>query len=103
MSREQFQTLSEPMFYILLALEKECCGVDIMERVESISKGRVKVGPGTLYTLLDKFKENKIIHETAVEGRKRWYIIADEGEKLLAKEISRLKTMLADKKDVLGD
>ena len=52
MARKQFQTLSEPMYYILLALTSECCGVDIMKKVEEISKGRISVGPGTLYTLL---------------------------------------------------
>ena len=52
MAREQFQTLTEPMYYILLALTKECCGVDIMEKVSEISAGRVKVGPGTLYAML---------------------------------------------------
>ena len=51
MAREQFQTLTEPMYYILIALSEECCGVDIMEKVQKISGGRVKVGPGTLYTI----------------------------------------------------
>ena len=37
MAREQFQTLTEPMYYILLALTEECCGVDIMEKVREIS------------------------------------------------------------------
>ena len=46
MAREQFQTLTEPMYYILLALTEECCGVDIMEKVREISGGRVTVGPG---------------------------------------------------------
>ena len=61
MAREQFQTLTEPMYYILIALSEECCGVDIMEKVQKISGGRVKVGPGTLYTMLSKFEENQII------------------------------------------
>jgi hypothetical protein len=45
------------MYYILLALTEECCGVDIMERVKTISHGRVTVGPGTLYAMLAKFEE----------------------------------------------
>lgn len=65
MAREQFQTLTEPMYYILLALTKECCGVDIMEKVSEISAGRVKVGPGTLYAMLSKFEEHEIIKRTA--------------------------------------
>ena len=43
MAREQFQTLTEPMYYILMALIQECCGVDIMEKVQRLSKGRVTV------------------------------------------------------------
>ena len=27
MARTQFQTLSEPMYYVLLSLTEECCGV----------------------------------------------------------------------------
>ena len=70
MAREQFQTLTEPMYYILIALSEECCGVDIMEKVQKISGGRVKVGPGTLYTMLSKFEENQIIFRTKEEGRR---------------------------------
>ena len=70
MARKQFQTLSEPMYYILLALTSECCGVDIMKKVEEISKGRISVGPGTLYTLLGKFERSDLIRETEVQGRK---------------------------------
>mgnify|MGYP000329225724 CR=1 FL=1 len=66
MAREQFQTLTEPMYYILLALTQECCGVDIMDRVRQISNGRIKVGPGTLYAMLSKFEENNIIKKTEI-------------------------------------
>lgn len=61
MAREQLQTLTEPMYYILLALTEECCGVDIMERVKKLSGDRVRVGPGTLYAMLAKFEEKEII------------------------------------------
>lgn len=96
MAREQFQTLTEPMYYILLALTKECCGVDIMEKVSEISAGRVKVGPGTLYAMLSKFEEHEVIKRTAEEGRKKWYLITDEGLKMLMQEYERLQTMVGD-------
>ena len=80
MARERFQTLTEPMYYILLALTEECCGVDIMEKVRYISKGRVKVGPGTLYAMLSKFEDNEIIRRTAEEGRRKSYIITESGK-----------------------
>ena len=86
MAREQFQTLTEPMYYILIALSEECCGVDIMEKVQKISGGRVKVGPGTLYTMLSKFEENQIIFRTKEEGRRKSYVITEHGRKLLQED-----------------
>ena len=86
MAREQFQTLTEPMYYILLALTEECCGVDIMEKVRQISGGRVRVGPGTLYAMLSKFEENNMIQKTAEEGRRKSYIITDTGRQMLKAE-----------------
>lgn len=96
MAREQFQTLSEPMYYILMSLLEERCGVDIMEAVLTISKGRVRVGPGTLYALLSKFEKEDIIRETEVQGRKRSYIITDKGKEILKEEYKRLITMVND-------
>ena len=96
MAREQFQTLTEPMYYILLALTEECCGVDIMEKVKMLSHGRVLVGPGTLYAMLAKFEENGVIKLTASEGRRKSYIITDKGREMLKEEYQRLKTMVED-------
>lgn len=96
MAREQFQTLTEPMYYILLALTEECCGVDIMEKVKELSHGRVLVGPGTLYAMLAKFEENGVIRLTASEGRRKSYIITDKGYEMLEEEYRRLKTMVED-------
>ena len=96
MAREQFQTLTEPMYYILLALTEECCGVDIMEKVRNISGDRVKVGPGTLYAMLSKFEKNQIIRLTGEENRRKSYIITDAGRKMLLEEYERLKVMAED-------
>lgn len=96
MAREQFQTLTEPMYYILLALLTECCGVDIMEKVEQISHGRVRVGPGTLYAMLAKFESNDLIRLTASEGRRKTYLITSAGREMLQKEFQRLETMVKD-------
>ena len=101
MAREQLQTLTEPMYYILLALTEECCGVDIMERVKKLSGGRVSVGPGTLYAMLAKFEENGIIRLTASEGRRKSYMITDVGREMLEKEFKRIKILVEDGKNIL--
>ncbi len=45
MARTKFQTLTEQMFYILLSLKDECCGMDIMDKVKEMTDGRVLIGP----------------------------------------------------------
>ena len=96
MAREKFSALTEQMFYILLALEQERCGVDIVEAIRGATEGRMVIGPGTLYTLLADFQKAGYIEETAVEGRRRSYRITDTGRELVEGERLRLERMLAD-------
>ena len=96
MPREKFHMLTEPMFYILLCLRVECCGMDIMEQVKQITGGRVAVGPGTLYNLLEQFAEAGMIYETKVEGRRRSYLLTEKGRARLEEEYQRLCAQLAD-------
>jgi len=101
LARAQFQTLSEPMYYILLALTEECCGVDVMRRVTELSCGRVTVGPGTLYTLLARFQESMAIREIGIDGRKRAYRITSLGLELLTQEYQRLQSMADDGRAIM--
>lgn len=103
MAREQLQTLSEPMYYTLLALTEECCGVDIMEKVNRLSHGRVLIGPGTLYALLAKFEEKGIIQLVTSDGRRKSYVITELGREELRKEFSRLQAMILDGQGIVSD
>ncbi len=96
MAREKFQTLTEQMFYILLCLREECCGTDVMARVAGLTHGRVAVGPGTLYNLLESFVAAGMIAETKVEGRKRSYLITRKGAETLETEYRRLLQLAED-------
>lgn len=96
MAREKFQTLTEQMFYILLCLQRECCGVDVMDRVARMTENRVTIGPGTLYSLLESFQTEGFIQETRVEGRKRSYQITRRGRLRLEEEVQRLRRQTED-------
>lgn len=96
MAREKYQTLTEQMFYILICLKEELCGVDIMKTVADLTHGRVTIGPGTLYSLLDSFVAEKMIVETRTENRKKSYIITWLGDEMLEKEYSRLLQLKSD-------
>lgn len=90
MPRPKFQTLTEQMFYILLCLRKERCGIDVLELVPAMTNGRVTVGSGTLYNLLEQFLDAGYIQETRVEGRRRSYLLTDEGQEMLDREYRRI-------------
>jgi len=95
-AREKFRTLTEQMFYILLCLHEERRGVDILEMVRTLTDGRVTVGSGTLYDLLELFTKEGFIRETKAEGRRRSYIITDKGREMLEKEYDRIRRQAAD-------
>lgn len=91
MPREKFKTLTEQMFYVLLCLCEERCGIEIFEAVRMMTNDRVKVGSGTLYDLLEQFAAEGIIRETKMEGRRRSYLITEKGRRMLADEYRRIK------------
>lgn len=94
--RAKFHTLTEQMFYILLCLRQECYGMDILDRVPAMTNGRVNVGSGTLYNLLEQFLEEEMIRETKVEGRRRSYILTAKGQEMLDKEYQRIQAQAQD-------
>lgn len=96
MAREQLQTLTEPMYYILLSLYEENYGYEIMESVKKISNNRIEVGPGTLYPILARFEKEDIIKLVSSEGRRNNYIITELGKGLLDEELNRLRTLVID-------
>lgn len=102
MPRAKFQTLTEQMYYILLCLCTECYGMDIMDKVPQMTDGRVKVGSGTLYNLLEQFLDADMIKETKAKGRRRCYIITDKGRELLDNEYNRLNSLVSDYQRLMG-
>lgn len=103
MPRAKFHTLTEQMFYILLCLRNECYGMDILDRVPTMTGGRVNVGSGTLYNLLEQFLEEGMIRETKVEGRRRSYILTPKGQEMLDNEYQRIRAQAQDYLRFMGE
>lgn len=95
MARDQFQTLTEPMFFILLALDQVRNGAEITSWVAEITKGRIKLAPGTLYALLAQFLENDLIIKVEMDKKGKYYTLTDEGRKLLTDEVERLRLLVS--------
>ena len=97
MPRKSLGIMTESMFYTILAFQTgPCCGTEIAEYIEKLTKGRIQLGPGTLYTILSKFVEVGYVREIAVEGRKRTYELTMDGLEAYRNEIMRLQQCLED-------
>lgn len=102
MGSKERGALTEPMFYVLMSfLRRDMCGIDITEFVEQKTHGRVRLGPGTLYTLLGKFLDGGLIEETEVDGRKRTYRITQKGREAYQEELERLRACVRDGEEEL--
>ena len=97
MPKKAMEILTESMFYVLMALSKSpMCGIDIAAWITDRTRGRVSLGPATLYTVLGKFEKEGFIAETEVEGRKRTYRITSKGLTAYRTELDRLRACIAD-------
>ncbi len=96
MARKKLDTLTEQMYYLLLALHEPGHGYAIMERVRELSHGRLQLGPGTLYTLLARFEKEGLIVLTKIEDTRKIYRLTDQGWDTLEQEYRRLCRQVAD-------
>lgn len=94
---EKETPLTEAFYYILLAVRKPNHGYGIIQEVEELTKGRVVLGPGTLYGALQTLqKRNWIeIYSLDTESRKKKeYLITKSGKQAFETEKARLKELL---------
>ncbi|PAD39902.1 PadR family transcriptional regulator [Terribacillus sp. 7520-G] len=94
-SPTQYLPLTHTTFYILLSLTTPLHGYGIMQKVEEMSKGDVKLGPGTLYGALSKLEKQKIIAKTGEDGeRRKSYVLTELGKQVVKSEWNRLQYLV---------
>ena len=102
MAGKERSALTEAMFYTLMAFTKgDMCGTEAAAFAHGKTRGRVLLGPGTLYTILAKFLEEELVTETEVEGRKRTYRLTEKGRGVYLSELDRLRRCIADAEEEL--
>lgn len=97
--------LTEATYYVLLALCKQQHGYGVMQTVEALSDGRVRLRAGTLYGALTNLTEKGWIRLMPVEdgSRKKEYLITQTGVAVLKSEINRLKELAANGEKILEE
>ncbi len=96
--------LTEAVYYILLSLLEPLHGYGIIQNVEQLSGGRVRLAAGTLYGAINTLLEKGWIAalEGEADSRKKEYIITQTGHEILQKELQRLTELLENGKRLLG-
>jgi len=87
--------LTEAVFYILLSLTEPLHGYGIMQNVEKLSNGRVRLAAGTLYGAINSLLEKGWIRGLpgSDDSRKKEYVITDAGKETVRNELMRLKEL----------
>lgn len=85
--------LTEQAYYILLSLLIPLHGYGIMQAVKRISNGKVVIGAGTVYGALDAMVQSGWVQLVAEEGRRKIYLITDEGKQVLRQNLERVSQM----------
>ncbi|WP_042144400.1 PadR family transcriptional regulator [Paucisalibacillus sp. EB02] len=102
---ESFLPLSQATYYILLSLREIRHGYGIMQDVEEVSKGEVKIGPGTLYGAMGKLEKQKVIEKATVQDddRRKYYQLTDLGKEVLQLEYKRLKSLVENSGELIKE
>ena len=88
--------LTEAVYYILLSLMQPLHGYGIMQNVEKLSQGRLKLAAGTLYGAISSMLDKGWIAalDNAEDSRKKEYVITDAGKAVLRAEYHRLRELV---------
>ena len=105
MPKRRLDPLPAAAFQILLALaEGDLHGYAIMRQVEEQTAGKVRLGPGTLYSSIQALLEERMIEEVdpgdppdlsdAPRERRRSYRLTTAGRKVARTEAQRMAEIL---------
>jgi DNA-binding PadR family transcriptional regulator len=111
-SVDEFLPLTSTVFHILLSLaDQERHGYGIMQEVEAMTRGQIRMGPGTLYGAIKRMLSANLIVESDErpdpghdDERRRYYRLTALGQRVLGAEAQRLSHLVnvAQRKRIAG-
>ena len=98
---DEYLPLNHADFHVMLALgDEERHGYAIMQHVEALTEGAVRLGPGTLYTSIKRLLEAGLLQESGErpdpdmdDQRRRYYALTKLGRRVLAADLQRMERM----------
>jgi DNA-binding PadR family transcriptional regulator len=101
--RDKNLPLTETTYYILLALIEPGHGYIVMQKIEELSGGQVRIAAGTMYGAIETlFNKGWIVEVRSSDLRRKVYKTTDAGRKYLLADYKRMEHMLSMTSDILG-
>ena len=97
----KYLPLSETTFYAMLSLTRPMHGYAIMQTVEQVSQGIVRIGPGTIYGILSTLESQGLIRVDSEEERRKCYRLTEAGRQVLREQIRRLEVMAENARQII--
>jgi DNA-binding PadR family transcriptional regulator len=89
----KYLPLTESTAYILLALGEPLHGYALMQKVDEMSQGTVKIGPGTMYGAFAQLEKEGLIEMVEEAERRKSYLLTAKGRTILQEHIRRVEIL----------
>ena len=99
-TKKVYVPMTETGFYILFCLQKENHGYGIVQTVEKLTGGEIRLAPGTMYGSLSKMEKDGLIAFTREEEKRKLYQITELGTEILRMELARIDRLYRNSKGV---
>ena len=92
-TRKVYVPMTETGFYILFCLQKPNHGYGVVQTVERLTDGEIRLAPGTMYGSLSKMEKDGLIRFVSEEEKRKIYVITDLGKEVLEIELKRIERL----------
>lgn len=91
--KKVYVPMTETAFFILFCLQKQNHGYGIVQKVEALTEGAIKLTPGTMYGSLSKMEKDGVIRFIREEDKRKIYELTALGKELLQMELQRIERL----------
>jgi DNA-binding PadR family transcriptional regulator len=91
--KKVYVPMTETAFFILMCLRKPNHGYGIVQTVEKMTDGSIRLTPGTMYGSLSKMEKDQVIRFVREEDKRKIYQITDLGLEVLELELQRIERL----------
>lgn len=98
--KKVYVPMTETGFYILLCLQQPMHGYGIVQQVEQLTDGEIRLSPGTMYGTLSKMEKDQLIRFVREEEKRKIYCITQLGREVLQLEMRRIERLFRNVKEV---